>query len=494
MVTSEAIPFAKSGGLGDAVSALSRALGRMGHDVRIVMPRYYSIDRVTLERLDGAMAVPVGPTEEWTAVYRGMLPGSTVDVYFIDHERLYGREGVYGDKVTPDFPDNPQRFGLLARAAFQLCRKISWIPDIIQGNDWPGALSAVFLRHVERQREFSDTVSVFSIHNLGYQGIYSKDDFPFFQLPWELFHTGGFEFYDRINMLKAALRAADSLVTVSPTYAREIQTPSFGFGMDGILRSRSADLVGIINGVDAEDWNPSIDPLLPARYTESDLSGKSVCKAALQRAFGLPVRPDIPMIGMISRLADQKGVGELFGPGYGAAFGICSDMDVQFVILGSGERWCEEELRNLSSSLPNFRARIGYDEKIAHLIEAGSDFFLMPSRYEPCGLNQMYSLAYATLPIVHRTGGLADTVENYNQDTGSGVGFMFDNLTPRAIYDTTGWAVWAWYNKPEHIQAMRIRAMGRDFPWERSAAQYVKLYERTLAAFRGIVGFSDRER
>ncbi|MDP2792267.1 MAG: glycogen/starch synthase, partial [Rectinemataceae bacterium] len=398
MVTSEAIPFAKSGGLGDAVSALSRALSRMGHDVRIVMPRYYSIDRTKLERLDGAMGVPVGESEEWTAVYRTKLPGSEVDVLFIDHEGYYGREGVYGDKATPDFPDNPQRFGLLARAAFQVCRKISWIPDIIQGNDWPGALSAVFLRHVERLKEFSNAASIFSIHNLGYQGIYPKEVFPFFQLSWDLFHSAGFEFYDRINMLKAALRAADSLATVSPTYAREIQTPSFGFGMDGILRSRSADLVGIINGVDSDDWNPAHDALIPARYSAEDLSGKAVCKAALQKAFGLPVRPEVPLIGMITRLADQKGVGELFGPGYGAAFGICRDMDVQFVILGSGERWCEEELRTLSSNLANFKAKIGYDEKIAHLIEAGSDFFLMPSRYEPCGLNQMYSLSYATLP------------------------------------------------------------------------------------------------
>lgn len=482
MVTSEAIPFAKSGGLGDAVSSLSRALATLGHDVRIFLPRYYSIDRSSLTRLEGAMGVPVGEGEEWTAVYESVLPGSKVPVYFLDHEKFYGREGIYGDSRIPDFPDNPARFGLLGRAAFQLCRKLSWIPDVIQANDWPGSVSLVYLKHVERRGEFAATTGIFSIHNLGYQGIYPKEAFSWFRLPWDLFHHAGFEYFDRVNMLQAGLRCADRLATVSPTYAREIQTPSFGFGMDGILRARSQDLVGIINGVDGQYWNAATDPLVPARFTAADLSGKGICKETLQRAFGLPVRPEVPLIGMITRLVDQKGIGELFGPGFGCTYSLCSDMDLQFVVLGSGERWCEDELRSLSSRLPDFKVRIGYDEKLAHLIEAGSDFFMMPSRYEPCGLNQMYSLAYGTLPIVHRTGGLADTVENYNQETGGGTGFMFDLLTPRAIYDTTGWAVWAWYNRPDHIESMRLRAMSMEFPWEKSASRYLKLYEQSMSS------------
>ena len=210
------------------------------------------------------------------------------------------------------------------------------------------------------------------------------------------------------------------------------------------------------------------------------MAGKDKCKAVLQKEFGL--RPDAgkPLIGMVGRLTDQKGVGELFGPLYGSAYRICAEMDLQFVLVGSGDKWCEDELRALSGRLPNFKAVIGFDERLAHLVEAGSDFFLMPSRYEPCGLNQMYSLRYGTLPIVHRTGGLADTVENYNQDTGAGTGFMFDLLTPRSIYDTVGWAAWAWYNRREHVLAMRERAMGRRFSWDRSAEEYGKLYERAL--------------
>jgi len=494
MVTSEAVPFAKAGGLGDAVSALSRALERAGHDVRIVMPRYYGVDKAKLKVLEGPLGVPVGRGEEWSQVYVGELPASSVPVYFLEHERFFGRDGIYGDRAEPDFSDNPERFGFLSRGAFQLCRKLGWIPDILHAHDWPSSLVPVYLRHIERRTEFAGSASVLSIHNLGYQGLYSKRSFPYFGLPWELFHGAGFEFFDKINLLKAGLSNADCLTTVSPTYAREIQTPEFGFGLDGLLRFRSEDLVGILNGVDLDDWNPETDALLPAAYSASDLSGKALCKAALQREFGLPLDAAKPLVGMVSRMADQKGVGELFGPMYGSAYDICSTMDLQFVLIGSGERWCENEVRSLSSRLPNFRAIVGYDERIAHLIEAGSDFFMMPSRYEPCGLNQMYSLRYGTLPIVHRTGGLADTVENYNQETGGGTGFMFDRLTPRSIFDTTGWAVWAWYNRSDHIRVMRARAMSRSFSWDHSAGEYRKLYDRALLAARGSEGSGSRSR
>ena len=480
MVSSEAVPFAKAGGLGDAVSALALALARAGHDVRIVLPRYYCLDRSRLESIGGPLGVGVGFAEEFAGVYRSSLPGGAVPVYFLDHERFFGRDGIYGTKAEPDFADNPQRFAFLCRAAFQLCRSLAWIPDILHAHDWPAALAPVYLRHLEGRTEFAKTASVLTIHNLGYQGVYDKESFSFFRLPWALFHGAGFEFYERVNLLKAGLASADCLTAVSPSYAREIQTPEQGFGLDGLLRFRSADLVGILNGADLDGWDPAADPFLPANFSAGDLSGKAACKAELQRELGLPVDPARPLVAMVSRLVEQKGVGELFGPLSGSAYRVCSDMALQFAVLGSGERWCEEEVRSLAGSLPNFRARIGYDERLAHLMEAGADFFMMPSRYEPCGLNQMYSLRYGTLPIVHRTGGLADTVENYNQDTGAGTGFMFDNLTPRAIYDTAGWAVWAWYNRPEHIKAMRERAMAKRFTWDRAAAEFGKLYERAL--------------
>lgn len=482
MVTSEVAPFAKSGGLADAVAALSRALSRAGHEVKILLPRYYSIDRSALELLPGAFGVPLGPGlgEAWTALYRSTLPGSNVPVYFLDYERYYGRDGIYGTKAEPDFRDNPARFALLSRAAFQLCRRLDWKPDIFHAHDWPSSLVPVYLRHGTEKNEFAGAASILSIHNLGYQGIYEKESFPAFGLPWELFYGAGFEHYDRVNMLKAGLASADCLATVSPTYAREIQTPALGAGLDGLLRCRSSDLVGILNGVDSSDWDPATDRFIPANFSGSRMAGKAVCKRELQKAFGLPADPGKPLLAVVARLTDQKGIAELFGPLYGCAAELCTSMDIQFVVRGSGEKWCESELVSLSGHIPNFKAQIGYDEKAAHLIEAGADFFLMPSRYEPCGLNQMYSLHYGTLPIVHRTGGLADTVENYNQETGAGTGFVFDNLTPRSIYDTCGWAVWAYYNKKSHIAAMRRRGMALDFSWDRPAEEYSRLYSHAL--------------
>lgn len=480
MVSSEATPFAKSGGLADAVSALSRALHRAGHDVRIVLPRYYSIAKAGLQQLHGPLGVPVGHSEHWSAVFQTSLPNSEVPVYFIDHEGFFGRDGIYGDKAEPDYGDNPKRFAFFARAVFQLCRKLDWIPEILHAHDWPGALLPVFHRYLEAQGPFSASRSLLTIHNLGYQGVYPKTHFADFGLPWQAYHDAGFEFYDSLNMLKAGLTCANKLSTVSPSYAREIQTGEQGCLLDGLLRSRSTDLIGILNGVDLHEWDPASDSHLPAHYSPEDMSGKAACKRALQREFGLPEDDSVPLIGMVSRLTDQKGISELFGPMYGSAWHLCRDMALQFVVQGSGEDWCETELRNLSVALPNFKARIGYSEKTAHLIEAGADFFMMPSRYEPCGLNQMYSLRYGTLPIVRRTGGLADTVSNYNEETGSGTGFMFDYLSPRAIYDTTGWAVWLWYNKPEHFKAMRLRAMNQEFSWDKAAREYGLLFKDML--------------
>jgi len=250
--------------------------------------------------------------------------------------------------------------------------------------------------------------------------------------------------------------------------------------MDGILRYRANDLSGILNGVDIDTWNPSTDKLIAAKYNAKSLDKKAINKEALQKRMGLPVDPTVPLIGIVTRLADQKGVSELFGPSYGSAFRICSDIKLQMVILGSGETWCENEILALSHTLPNFKAYIGYDEALSHLIEAGSDFFLMPSRYEPCGLNQMYSLLYGTLPIVRKTGGLADTVENYNEETGEGTGFVLEHLTPQSIYDTVGWAAYAWYNRKGDIKKMQVRGMSMEFGWDTSAKKYVDVYEKAL--------------
>ena len=487
MVSSEAVPFAKTGGLADMVSALSISLAKLGHEVVIIIPRYYSVDRGALKPVPGALGVPMGGIEEWGGVYTARMPGTTkknpVDVYFIDHEIYFGRDGIYGTAFEPDFLDNSRRFAFFCRAIFQLCRKIEWYPDILHAHDWPGALAPVYLRFAERAAGgaagFKKTVSLLTIHNLGYQGIYSKNNFDYTGLGWDVFYNAGFEDWHMLNLLKAGLYSADKLNTVSPNYAEETKVQAHGFRLDGVLRYRSADYSGILNGIDTKVWNPRKDKLIPQPYSASDLEGKAAAKKALQKRFGLAEDPGVPVIGMVTRLTEQKGVGELFGPTYGSAWSICNDFKIQLVLIGTGESWCEHEIYSLTSRLGNFRAHIGYSEELSHLVEAGSDFFLMPSRYEPCGLNQMYSLVYGTLPIVRRTGGLVDTVQNYDEKKGTGTGFMFDDLTPRAIYDTVGWAVWAWYNHPEQIQAMRQRAMKQDFSWEKSAQKYVELYEET---------------
>jgi starch synthase len=486
MAASEAVPYAKTGGLADAVSALSLALAKLGEEVRIVIPRYYSIDREKFQQLEGAMGVPVGGGEEWCAIYTTEMAGSPkknpVKIYFIDHENFFGRDGIYGIPGEPDFLDNPRRFTFFCRAVFQLCRKIQWFPDILHAHDWPAALAPVFLKFWERplgpKGEFAKTSSVLTVHNLGYQGIYSKDNYGYTNMGWDVFYNAGFEDWNMMNLLKAGLYSADKLNTVSPHYAEETKTQAHGFRLDGVLRYRSADYSGILNGIDTGVWNPAKDPYIPLPYTVKNLKeGKRAAKEALQREFGLPPGEDVPVIGMVTRLTDQKGVGELFGPGYGSAWSICRDMKVQMLLLGSGDPWCEHELRSLSSRLSNFKAHIGYREDLSHLVEAGSDFFLMPSRYEPCGLNQMYSLAYGVPPIVRNTGGLTDTVENFNQETGTGTGFMFDDLNPPAIYNTVGWAVWAWYNRRPQIEEMRVRGMKKNFSWENSAKKYVELYK-----------------
>ena len=466
------------------VSALSIAVAKLGHEVKIVIPRYYSVERSSLKPIPGPMGVPMGNGEEWSAVYTDFLPGTKekIQTFFIDHEIFFGRDGIYGTPAEPDFLDNPRRFMFFCKAVFQLCRKIGWYPDILHAHDWPSAMVPVYLKFAERpyKKEFAQTSSILTIHNLGYQGIYSKDNFDYSSLGWDVFYKAGFEDWNMINLLKAGLYSADKLNTVSPNYAEETKTQFFGFRLDGVLRYRSADYSGILNGIDTGVWNPEKDKLIPMPYSVKNMEGKAKAKLELQKEFGLPVDPKIPVFGMITRLTDQKGVGELFGPTYGSIWSLCREMNIQMALIGTGESWCENEIKSLSSRLSNFKAKIMYSEKVSHLIEAGSDFFLMPSRYEPCGLNQMYSLNYGTLPIVRKTGGFIDTVENYDQKTGAGTGFMFNDLTPSAIFDTVGWAVWTWYNKPDHISDMRLRGMKKDFSWKTSAKKYLDLYDNAI--------------
>ena len=486
MITSEAVPYAKTGGLADVVTALSKELYRLGHDVRIVMPRYYAIPRENLQKEPQPLGVPMTYGEEWAGIYKDHIPvqgtdGPGVPIYFLDHEGLFGRVGVYGSRPDQGFSDNTKRFTFLCRGSFQLCRSLDWYPQILHGHDWVTGLVPYIHKRWESHGQFSQAASVLTIHNLGYQGIPGMNEVSVIQNDHDWMATSTLEFNGALNLLKAGIMGADQITTVSPTYAREITTPAYGHGLDGLLSYRREDLTGILNGMDYEHWNPADDPYLPPdNFDHDSLTGKARVKERLQREAGLEVSSRVPLFGMVTRLVDQKGTGELFGPGYGSFHAICRDMNLQFVILGSGDGWCEEELRRLDSELPNVKVWIGYDDRLAHMIEAGADFFLMPSRYEPCGLNQLYSLRYGTLPIVRATGGLADTVENYDQTTGSGTGFTFNDLNPTVLYNVAGWVTWAWYNHKAHIRKMRLKGMKQRFTWEKSTEAYLEVYQRAL--------------
>ena len=480
MVASELAPFVKTGGLANMVNALGIALSSIGHDVRVVLPRYYKIDRKNLKAIPGTLVCNIGASEYFTQVYEAKVGKSKMIAYFIDYEQFFGRDGIYGTQGEGDFHDNPYRYSLLSHAALQTCLKQNWIPDIIHSHDWQGALAPVLLKHSKQYPSFAKTKTILTIHNIGYQGVYAKDAYPATGLEWNVFYSSGFEDHDRINFLKAGIVSADKVSTVSPSYSEQIKTPEYGFGLDGILRGRADDLSGILNGIDTKIWSPKTDKLIPYTYSKSSLAKKSKNKEELQKKMGLEVSNRPPLFGMVTRLSEQKGINELFAPNFGAMYHICRDMDVQFAIIGEGDLWCERELLSLASQLPNFRVFIGYDEGLSHLLQAGSDFLLMPSKYEPCGLSQMYAMRYGTIPLVRRTGGLSDTVENYNEKTGDGTGFMLDYLSPSSIYDTVGWAVYTWYNKQSHIKKMRVRGMERDFSIDKSTSEYVELYERMI--------------
>lgn len=478
MVASEAVPFAKTGGLADVAGVLPKVLTEMGHDVRLVMPRYYAISRSELKPLDLTLGVPMGIIgEQWAGVYEGRLPDSEVPVYFFEHEGYYGRSGLYNEEDGAGFLDNDNRFVFLSRAALQVCKALHFQPDVVHCNDWHTAVIPLLLNTVYRHDPVLwQTASVLTIHNMEYQGEFFSGLMDVLGVGWEHFNPLGLECNGRVNLLKGGIYHATQWNAVSPKYAREIQTPQFGHGLEGVAIDRSRDLRGILNGIDYTEWNPGVDRHIAATYTADDKSGKAVCKAALQREMGLPVRDDVPLVGIISRLVHQKGVDLL-----ARAMPQILDLDLQFVLLGSGEPEHHEFFSRLSSVRHDkFAAHIGYNNPLAHRIEAGSDLYIMPSRFEPCGLNQLYSLSYGTLPIVHAVGGLDDTVENYDQVTGEGTGFKFWDLHPRAIFDTIGWAVHAWYERKEQFAGLVDRAMRQRFSWEDSASQYVEMYGKAV--------------
>lgn len=479
-IASECAPFAKTGGLGDVVGALPKYQRDDGVDARVVLPLYRGIDWDAQARLPLTLTVPMGGGAAFGAAREGRLPGSDAPVYFLEHHHYYDRAGIYGD-AHGDFGDNVARFTFLCRGAFALARALGFAPDIVHAHDWQAALAPVFVDTTEWGTPLHGAATILTIHNMGYQGQFHADALRSTGLGWEHYNGRELEHYGALNLLKGGVLRATRVTTVSPTYAREIQTPEHGAGLDGVVRSRGRDVVGILNGIDAAVWDPSTDRHLSARYSADDLSGKQACKRALQREARLPERDDVPLFAVITRLTDQKGIDVL-----ASVLPALLDWEAQLVVLGTGDPAIERALATAARHRPDkMAAFLRFDDGLAHRIEAGADFFVMPSRYEPCGMNQLYSLRYGTLPIVHATGGLADTVWPYDDGSGMGTGFAFRPLGPRALLDALGHATWAFYNRRPEVEAMRRRAMAQPFGWERAAAEYRELYLDAYAARRG---------
>lgn len=475
LIASEANPFAKTGGLADVLGALSLALERLGHEVTLIMPAHRSVLRGDYELQDSGMAftVPVSDRQETATILRTTI-GKAVTVYFIRADKYFDREFLYG-APTADYSDNAERFVFFCRAAVEIVERQP--VDIVHAHDWQAALAVVFLKsQAARYPAGAGAKTVFTIHNLAFQGNFWQPDWHLLNLDGALFTPQCLEFYGNINFLKGALVLADKLTTVSPTYAEEIMTPEQGFGLDGVLRQRRADLVGILNGIDDALWNPWTDPLIPHHFGANSLTTKSRCKKALRQRMGLPDRPKTPILAMISRLTAQKGFDLVE-----SIFAELMERNLQLVLLGSGEPRYEQFFRAAAANYPGRVAvHIGFDERLAHEIEAGADLFLMPSLYEPCGLNQMYSLKYATPPIVRAVGGLKDSVRDYDPATNAGTGFVFADYDAQAMLGAIDRGLAA-YGEKKLWTDLRRRAMAMDFSWERSARLYSDLY-RGLAA------------
>jgi starch synthase len=473
LIGSEAQPFAKTGGLADVLGALPPALQRLGWNATLVIPRYRGVAAGSLR---DTFPVNVGGYARNAAFYEAPLDGGATAL-LVDCPDLYDRDGIYGAGAG-DYADSPRRFAFLARAALEYVARRGIRPSVVHAHDWQGGLVPVYLKTLYAAHPvLGGTPSVFTIHNLAYQGLYDSDWLPRLDLGWDQFTVDHLEFYGQISLLKGGINDATTITTVSRRYAQEIQTAAFGFGFDGILRARAADLVGILNGIDADEWNPARDPFLPAPFDAADRSGKRAAKAEALARYGLAADAAAmkrPLIGMVSRMVDQKGFDLI-----AAVADDLTRLDAAFVVLGTGDARYQDMWRALAARYPDrIGARIGFDESLAHLIEGGADLFLMPSRFEPCGLNQMYSMRYGTIPVVHGVGGLADTVVDYAQK--GATGFVFSEYTPRALLDALNRALIIVGDEGKRA-ALQAAGMGQDFSWDRSALEYVKIYERALA-------------
>lgn len=457
MCASEAVPFAKTGGLADVAGALPAALEQEGHEIIIIMPRYKAIQdsKFKVQRLKDDVSYSV--------------TGRNIKVYFIENEKYFNRESLYGDK-TGDYKDNLERFSFYCKRSLDLLKEINFKADIIHVHDWQACLIPVYLKNLYTIDPFYKNIkTVLTIHNIGYQGLFPKEEFPKLGLDWGLFNIDGLEFYDKINILKGGMEFCDYINTVSPTYSKEIQSKEFGFGLEGILNKRRNCVSGILNGLDYSIWNPQTDKFIAQNFSPDNPKVKTSDKEDLQKLCGLPVKKDIPFLGIVSRLAEQKGFDILAE----AIDSICK-MGLQLVILGTGDLKYHLIMEDMVKKYPKvISLHLKFDDQLAHKIYAGSDIFVMPSKYEPCGLGQLISLRYGTIPLVFKTGGLADTVNKDN-------GFIFDRYSSDDLIKTIKEAVSQFGNKTKWAALVK-KAMKCDFSWKESAKKYLQLYEKAKA-------------
>jgi len=472
LVASEGVPYSKTGGLADVVGALPRALAALGHQVSVYLPRYRQTklsDPATVVR---SITVPFDDKYRFPSVVAGGNSNG-VKFYFVEYPEFFDRDALYGTSAG-DYSDNAERFALFSRAVLE-ASKVLGVPQIFHCHDWQSALVPVLLRTVySEDPAFRETGTVFTIHNMGYQGLFPPDTLPLLMLPWDLFTITKMEFFGQVNFLKGALVYSDFVTTVSKKYSQEIQTAEYGFGLEGVLHDRAATVTGILNGVDYEEWSPQTDKFIAAKYSPQDLSGKARCKQDLLAAFGVKnADPRLPVIGIVSRFAAQKGFDLI-----AQIMDRLAREQMIVVALGAGDKTYEEMFLRLHKQFPNkIAVKVAYDNAIAHKIEAGADMFLMPSRYEPCGLNQIYSLKYGTVPIVRATGGLDDTIDPWNARSGKGTGFKFTDYTGEALLLTIKEALEAFQDQTSW-QALMRNGMNKDFSWSASAREYGKVYEK----------------
>ena len=469
---SECVPFSKTGGLADVVGALPKALAELGHNVSVYLPKYRQTKLTDPKVLLRSVTIPFDDQYRFCSVLDGGKQ-SGVQFYFIDYPPFFDSDALYGTSAG-DYPDNAERFALYSRAVLE-ASKILGPPDIFHCHDWQSALVPVLLRtcYVD-DPIFRNTATVFTIHNIGYQGLFPPDTLPLLMLPWDLFTMDKMEFWGKMNFLKGALVFSDYITTVSRKYSQEIQTPEYGFGLEGVLKGRSSTVSGILNGVDYNEWSPEKDRFIARPYSPENLESKRECKRDLLKQFGIEnANLDLPVIGIVSRFAAQKG--------FDLIAEIADDLaglPIIVTILGSGDKEYEDLFRNLNRQFPDkFALKVAYDNALAHRIEAGADMFLMPSRYEPCGLNQIYSLKYGTVPIVRATGGLDDTIEHWDPATGKGTGFKFTLYSGSSLLATIHEALNAFKDQSSWKKLM-VNGMSKDFSWTASAKEYVKIYER----------------